>query len=293
MPKDTKDNPPDFGIILNRINTLEGKARLDTTGDHPIRMHGLDVAPASPAIPAEYLGDIARIRMDDIPPKMKLSGETEPLGLDDDQGLGEIASFIYHPKTNILVMMRNRSAVSISGLCRYIETMSGLQDLQFKHVSRSEVFKRIKRLVTIKRFDLKLAAPGNGAIFSELGISTGDMIDLMNSSPHVWLTLSFSTGHSKKSSLAKSTVEKIAAKLKARTPSKDEIVSLVITGNEESFLQKEVIDLFEDVLTDSFTIDMKEQRVISDIQRHRAIKAVWIKNRDRIVKIFTPQAEEK
>ena len=285
MPQDATD----FGTILSRINTLEGKARLCSTGEHPIRMQSLIATPAAPIIPAEYIGDIARIRMDDIPPKMKLSGETEPLGLDDDQGLGEIASFIYHPKTNILVMMRNRSAVSISGLCHYIENLSGLEGLEFKHVSRSEVFKRIQRLAKIKRFDLKLAAPGNGAIFRDLGISTGDMINLMGSSPYVCLTLSFSTGHYKKSSLAKQTVEYIASKLQARTPSEEETISLTITGNEESFLQKEVIDLFDDVLTDSFTVDLKKERVISDIQRHQAIRSVWIKNKEKIEKIFTPQ----
>lgn len=279
MPPDV---PSDFGTTLRRISALKGAAILDYTEEYPVRLHSLK------ATETDFLGDMARIRMNDIPPKMKLSGETESLGLEEDQGLGEIASFIYHPKTNILLMMRNRNAVSISRFCRYIETMAEIQGLEFRHVSRSEVFKRIQRLVKIKRFDLKLAAPGNAKIFRELGISTGDMIDLMGSSPHVWLTMSFSTGHERNLSLTKKTVEKIASKLQTRKPEKEENISLVITGNEESLLQKEVIDLFEDVLTDSFTVDLKKERVISDVQRHQAIRTVWLKNKGKIEKIYTP-----
>lgn len=284
MPQDVKIN---FGSILSQINSKKGNERLDSTGEYHIRLHTLTTSAA------DLLGDIARIRMLDIPPKMKYSGETNELGLDDDEGLGEITSFIYHPATAILLMMRNRNAVSMVGLSRYIENLSGVQGIKYKYVARPEVYKRIQQLVVIKKFDLALSAPGNAKIFDDLGISAGDMVDLMGSSPHVRLTLSCSTAYDRKLSLPKAVVEKVAVKLQKRKYSNDEAISLVISGNEENVLQKEVIDLFEDILTDFCYIDLKSERIISESKRHQAIRAIWMKNKDNLMKIFAQPLENE
>jgi hypothetical protein len=277
MPKDSSLN---LGSILSQISTLTGKQQLDTMGDYPIRLHSLNNTTP------DFLGDIARIRMDDIPPKMKLSGETNPLGLDDDEGLGEISSFIFHPTTNVLMLMRNRNAVGISAFCRYIETFGKIEGVQFRHVFHPDVYKRLQRLDTIKKMELDAAGPGSGTIFRDLEVSAGAMADIMGISPRVHLRLAFSTGYDRKVSLPKAAILKIAAAFQKRGKVKDESISLVISGKEENALQKEVIDLFEDVLTDYFVVDVKGQRVITDNHRHQATKAVWARHKDNLIKLL-------
>ncbi len=278
MPEGSHSN---LGSILKNINVLQGKKRLDTIGEYPIRLQHLNNTAS------EFLGDIARIRMNDIPPKMKLSGETNHLELDEDEGLGEITSFIFHSAINVLMLMRNRNAVSISAFCHYIENFSGVQDIQFRYIFQPDIYKRLQRLEIIKKMELVAAAPGNGTIFRDLGFATGDLIDLMGLSPRARIQLICSTGYDKQLSLPKERILKIASALLSRKTSKIENIDLVISGKEENVLQNEVIDLFKDVLTDHVTIDIKEQRVVTDNHRHQAAKTVWAKHQDALIKLFT------
>jgi hypothetical protein len=223
------DSHLDFASMLNQINKLQGKSKLDETGEYPIRLHNLSQDAAY------LLGDIARIRMSDIPPKMKLSGETKLLDLDEDEGLGEISSFIYHPSTNVLMMMRNRNAVSGFGLCHYVENKGHLFGIKIEHILQAEAYKRIQRLEKIQRLDIEVAAPGNGSIFDELKLSPETAIDLMGKSPRVRLSISFSTGYDRDISLPKKLIEKIVTAFRSRKIHKnEESMSLVVSGKEEN-----------------------------------------------------------
>lgn len=279
MPQDSR---ADFATILNRVNTLEGRARLDASDDYPVRLHFLSTTPAY------LLGDIARIRMNDIPPKMKFSGETESLDLDDDEGLGEVASFIYHPTTNVLMLMRNRNAVTISRFHNYIENLCEINNIQFKHVLQQEAYQRLQQLTTIQRLELQVAAPGNGGIFNDLGLTPQIALNLMGQSPRVRVALIFSTGYERERSLPRQVIDNIVNAFRIRSQQMDgDSMSLVVSGREQNY-QKDVIDLFDDVLTDFIDVNIREQRVITDDQRHSATRQVWDRHRNRLMQLFGP-----
>lgn len=282
MPQDTNI---DFGAILNQIFALGARERLDNTGDYPIRLQDLTLGNAY------LIGDIARIRMNDIPDKMKLTGETEPLDLDEDEGLGEIATFLYHPTTNILMMMRNRNAVGVAGLGHYISNIARIEGIQFNNILQVEAYQRLQRLDMIQRFDLEVAAPGNGTFFRDMGLSPEAVLDLIGVSPKVRLSLAFSTGYDRELSLPKNLIERIATSFRnRRNQVEGESLSLVVSGREHE--QKEVIDLFEDVLTDYIDVNIRNQRRITDDQRHAATTNVWIRHRDRLIGLFAPPRVE-
>ena len=275
----------DFAAILNQINALTGRDRLYTVGDHPVRLHSLTNGNAY------LLGDIARIKMNDIPEKMKLSGETEPLELDDDEGLGEFASYLFHPVTNVLIMMRNRNSITISGFANYVEHFSGLQCIQFTHILQFEAYQRLNGLNVIQRVDLEVAAAGNATVFRDLGLAPEGALNLMLASPLVHLSLAFSTGHERERSLPRDIVQGIVTAFRNRRDRADrESISLVVSGRDET-LQKEVIDLFEDVLTDSQDVNIRNQRTITDNQRHQATTTVWNRHRDRLIQLFEQHDE--
>jgi hypothetical protein len=280
-----QDSCPTFEGILSQIFTLEGRERLYLVADHHIRLHNLSNG-------ASYLlGDVARIRMNDIPDKMRLSGETEPLELDEDEGLGEVTSFIYHPVTRVIMMMRNRNAIGVAGLGRYVENLGRVEGIQFNHVLQVEAYRRLEQLTTIQRLDLEVAAPGNGTIFQDMGLSPEIATDLIGLSPHVRLSLSFSTGYDREVSLPRRAIERIVTLFRdRRTVADNETMSLIVSGREDNS-KKEVIDLFEDVLTDFIDVNIRTQRRISDEQRHQATKDVWARHRNRLIQIFAPTVE--
>jgi hypothetical protein len=275
MPPDTEVT---FETLLHEINALGQRERL-YHGDYPVRLH--DLVPRRNYL----LGDIARIRMNDIPDKMKLTGETEPLDLAEDEGLGEFATFLYHPRTNILMMMRNRNAVSVSGLNTYLENIGGIEGIEFNYVLQVEAYQRLQRLDRIQRFDLEVAAPGHGSIFTDMGLSPQSVAGIMGVAPRVRLSVSLSTGYEKEVSLPRAAIERLVTAFRQRARRDDESMSIVVSGREQN-QEKEIIDMFEDVLTDFVDVNIRNQRRISDEQRHTAIREVWGRHRERLIGIF-------
>lgn len=93
----------------------------------------------------QVAGDLVRIRMKDIPAKIRRAGGTTDINLDPDQGIGEETAFVYDSKLNTLALQSNRSGVSAPALSAYftrlnssnaevwldpVVDLSGLQDLR-------------------------------------------------------------------------------------------------------------------------------------------------------------------
>lgn len=282
MPQDSHLR---FQAVLNDIYALNGRRRLDESSDHPIRLHFLERRDAI------VIGDMAKIKMSDIPGKMKKSGETADLELDDDEGLGEIASFIYHPVTKVFVYMRNRSSVSIVLFNNYIQNKLGVHGINFVPIMHEDAYRRLERLVQIQRLDFEVAAPGNGTIFRELGLSPDGNIGLMNAAPRVRMAIAFSTGHERGTSLPIRAINQLIARVRAAVQPGHDDVSLIVSGRED-MMEKEVIDLFEDMLTDSHNVNLRAQRTITDEQRHHAITSVWLGHRERLIRDFAPRRNQ-
>jgi len=268
-----------FENALLEIHKLNGKARVHHNGDYPVRLQTLgkhqDV----------YIGDIARIRMNDIPDKLKLSGEREEIELDDDQGLGEITSFLYHPETSVLMLIRNRNAVSLSAFSDYLAAKQPLHGVKYDLILQEEAYERLQKFKRIGRVDLEVAAPGNAKIFKHLDLSPKGLADLMNTTPRVRMSYAFSMSHDRDNSLPKSIISDIASKVMSFSLNKKEDIKMVVSGNEKD-MEKEVIDLFTDALTEQVAVNIKNQRKMTDGQRHSAVVDAWNKRKSSMLKLF-------
>lgn len=268
-----------FEKALLEIHKLTGKARVHHNGDYPVRLQTLGKHQDT------YIGDIARIRMNDIPDKLKLSGEREEIELDDDQGLGEISSFLYHAETSVLILLRNRNAVSLSAFSEYMSAKQSLHGVKYDLILQEEAYERLNKFKRIGRVDLEVAAPGNAKIFKSLDLSPKGLADLMNTAPRVRLSYTFSMAHDRENSLPKSIIGDIAAKVMSFSLNKKEDIKMVVAGNEED-MEKEVIDLFTDALTEQVAVNIKNQRKMADNQRHAAIVSAWDKKKSSMLKLF-------
>lgn len=266
---------------LLELAKLQGEARVHHNGDYPVRLQNLVKYQDA------YIGDVARIRMNDIPDKLKLSGEREEIELDEDQGLGEISSFLYHPHTKVLMMMRNRNAVSLSAFSAYMDAKHPLNGVRYDLILQEEAYERLQKFKRIGRVELKVAAPGNAQLFDSIGVSPKGLAELMNATPRVSLSYAFSMSYDRENTLPKSIIGDIASKVMSLPLKKLEDVKMVVAGNDET-LEKEVIDLFTDALSEKVSVNIKEQRKMSDDQRYRAVASVWEKKKASLVKIFAP-----
>ena len=149
-----------FSDVLRRIVALpDDESRNDiSTSGHPIRMQTLR------RTGAVWQGEILQIRMTDLPKKVSLGGESEDLDLEDDQGLGQGVTFSYHENTDVLLVQRNKFAVSASSLERYLIMKGKAGVIELNPLLTKSAYARLMALSKITRVAIKVANIDRGDI---------------------------------------------------------------------------------------------------------------------------------
>lgn len=258
-----------FESIVDEIGALEGVARTFDNGEYHVRLVAIGQQQGY------YRGDVARIRMNDIPDKMKLSGEREAIDLADDQGLGEITSFIYNSQLRVLVLMRNRFAITASGFANYFQNMGRMQGvLQLEHILEADAYQRLARMNLAHKVELGIAAPGNGAIFDDLGLRPQSLAELIDVAPKVRMDFTISMDRDRNASLPLRAVRSMITAVTRQHAG--EVVNLVVSGKESPEQRLDIVDMLEEVMTDQERVTLRgNQRTIADNQRHYAIEQVY------------------
>lgn len=118
--------------------------------------------------------DMLRIRMDEMPKKVTLTGEVEGLGLEDDEGLGEETAFLYDPSTCLLALQRNRDSVSASALTYYVSEMAQVtRPYVLLPVIDPNVMARVEKLKDVRRFRMRVTGSQSGSVLGEAAQSYG------------------------------------------------------------------------------------------------------------------------
>ena len=270
-----------FEAVLNTVNAFQGTARVHHTQDYPIRLQFLEQRPDY------YIGDIAKIRMTDIPLKMRTSGETEEIDLDADQGLGEVASFLFCPRISVLVIQRNRNAVTATGVAHYFQHKGIIErELIFTPILQAEAYQRIANLNQYQKLELEVAAPGNAQIFRDAGMAPEAVINLMGAAPRVTISCTLSTGHDRQGSLLRDRVIELVGSVLRRPINPGESVKLIVSGKNNPDDAKETIDLFEEMMVTSEPVNIGNARNLSDDLRRAALIRAWGQKRDELFRIF-------
>lgn len=278
-------DPRSFEAVIDTINLLQGAERVYNTDKYPIRLQAVIRRPAY------YIGDIAKIRMDDIPDKMKLSGETEPIDLDDDQGLGEITSFIYNPAIRLLVLLRNRYAVSATGFAHYYQFKGNINgELLLKPLIETAALQRLAQMGIIKKFEIGLSAPGNAQIYQTLGLRPQAVLDLMDVAPKVKVDITFMMDREKNSTFSLANVQRIAGNL-INLNDNNEIVKLAISGKDNPDESTDVLDLLEDIIVEKEDVNIRNERRITDQDRHHAITTVYQRREQEMINMLQGDVE--
>lgn len=258
-----------FEAILNEINVLQGEQRVFDTGQYPIRLQTVTQRGGY------YIGDIAKIRMNDIPDKMKLSGETEPIELEDDQGLGEITSFIFNPALNVLVLLRNRYAVTATGYAHYFQNKGTVHgELIMDPILETSALQKLARMGIVKKFELSVAAPGNAQIYQNIGLRPQAVLELMDAAPKASIDITLMMDRDRDRTFSVANVRRIVTSLLGQNQH-NEITRLVVSGKDNPDEPRQVVDLLEEVMVEKEDVILRNQRRITDADRHHAMTTVY------------------
>jgi hypothetical protein len=225
--------------------------------------------------------EMLRIQMANLPPKAKLNGKVEDLGLDDDEGIGGETAFLYHPRTKVITLQRNRSGVSAKMLTQYFEKKSGLESpITLLPVIQSDALKRLATMKEMKRLRVRFAGITNRTFFRQQDKGLGEMIDILEFYRAPSATIELSMGHQPGSLLAQRIVT--LGRHIVGLPDHD--------GGEVTTM--EVAGILEDNSRDEFDLLSYRMVEVVNVEENRNRRSTYKKRRPEILQAWNRRQNE-
>jgi hypothetical protein len=232
-----------------------------------------------------WSGDMIRIRMQHLPVKADLHGEVSSLDLEKDEGLGEETAFFYHIPTRVLIIQRNRNAVTASAFAHYLSRLHDGLHVGLEIIIEEAVMKKLDKMEQIRCFEIQVAALDHLNILKQQKeTSVSNMIALSQffQSPHI--NISLSMGRQKGTlDRVRETIKKL---IKVGETDDKAVEKLKITGRHADD-EKTVLDLLEHRMLES--IDLPSDipaRFVPFHQRSAALKEAWERREDELLRMF-------
>jgi len=198
-----------------------------------------------------WIGDMVKIRLNDIPPKTKMSGRQIDIDLDEDEGLGEETAFLYDQDVRVLVLQRNYTAVTAAGFTSYFKYFGNVKKLNLLPVVKPEAYQRMEKMNIVRRFEIDFAGLQNLSIAKGSGKGANAMVDLANETDSPYQKVILSMGNQKGTiARIRSFVEEVLSLFK------ENVKKIKITGKEFIDGETEIIDLLEDRMVDIEELDL-------------------------------------
>lgn len=188
------DGSPPMEALIRNVQALpeDSDDRVVSIRERPLRLQHAGMSLQ------RMEGELMRIDMDEIPRKGKRTGEAQEIDLEDDEGIAEDTAFLFWPQRDILLLERNRRAVTGNAFARYFEKTNNLAGpIILEPVIRAHGLRQLNNTRVARKILIKIAPLDNPEVFRESDTSTKQLATLARrfGSPH--MTMELSMGHSK------------------------------------------------------------------------------------------------
>jgi hypothetical protein len=275
-----------FEEIFKPISQLNKLDRIYTADlSFPVWLHEF-------SIEDQYIiGDLVRLRMQNLPNKGNLKGIIEDLGLADNEGIAEHTAFFYHKATQVLLLQKVQGGVDIGRFCNYFEQLSkeGFKDLQIIDVPilEEKVIEQLKK-GGVKSIKVGIAIPSNPTFLKEDHHSIEQFLRRGSELNAGIVEFKFSAERKKDKNLYYSDVCSMVNTIFRLGDSNPGSVkklksNIVLDGESKSIL----LDLLNAKMKAVITTDFNSRsRVIPYAMRIDALKKAWTQRKVELAKMF-------
>lgn len=281
MPESSRQKFPD---LVKTVGALPNDdSRNMNWNDAPIR---LDSFKQKGSI---WTGELTKIRMNELPPKVKLSGKKEDLDLDDDQGLGEETSFYYNARYNVLLLQRNRFGVSSAAFAYYFKEKSDLDDdLYLDPIIQGDAVKKLEQQEEIRNIEISFAGLDKLDIFNTESESVSSLTDISNHLKAPYITLNAGMGWCRGSMDRDNVLSLVKGLGKLLKPHRSQIKKINIKSKAQEGCNTEILDILEYLMVESVKVHMNIKRRVTFESREAALKEAWRLRKKEIQAMFDP-----
>ncbi|OPY13312.1 MAG: hypothetical protein A4E66_00817 [Syntrophus sp. PtaB.Bin001] len=277
------DQQLSFENIIKQVNELpqDETRNLEDRSDLPIRLQELHSGKTF------IEGDMIRIRMDEIPIKVSLTGDMELFDLKDDEGVGEESAFLYHPALRIIAIQRNKYGVSASKLAWYFKAKSKLNgNIDLHPVIRSDVLQRLARMSVIRKMNVRIAGIENASIFQGQGLGIDAMLDLAQQFQSPNLSLELSMGKRKGTLNIENVIAAVKNIFRLSHQYDKEIKQLEISGQEPEGGFAEPLNILKAKIVAKVAVESNDDRRLLYATRRHALLEAWNLRKVELERMF-------
>lgn len=288
--------PPEFGgtfaRLLQQISTmpLDDSRNAQAIGSNREDRIRLQEASSSHQ---RWEGDMIRIRMDELPLVASLDGKTEPVDLEDDEGIGEETAFRYHSGLRVLALQRNRTGVSAYAFARYFELMGELDEtIILEPVLELDTLNRLNAIHDVTKFEIRFAGLRNiGEIFQGQDATIKQFITVADQFRAPTMTVTLSMGHARDGFLATSKVKRVARALRRLVSSDRGAVKRIEISGHSDTDEKDVIDLLKDRMIEIRDVELDADRRVPYGSRLSALRDACRSRQQELRRMFGDESD--
>lgn len=233
------------------------------------------------------LGTFIYNQKNNVPPKYD-GVTTEPLELNDKQGLGYDCSFIFDSKTNIIALESKRPGVNLSAITEFIHNNYDVPSFDFAMVIIPSEYQKFLDSPSYYRIEYDIAKPTNSTgLKGNSSSSLDSTVDAMEDINALKGSFIYSVGNNKSKSLNISQIRQFVQGLLKLNKKEDFVSTLKITGFDIESEKSRVFDLVSNRLVEN--IEIEKRRINGKFfikEKYTQIEAFYLKHQPLLFKQY-------
>lgn len=238
--------------------------------------------------PGYIEGQIVRLRMNSLPDKAGFNEPIQPIGFTEEEGVGEVAGFMFEKKSNVLLLERNRNALTTYTFAKFFKLAGKVQgSINLHPILRRDVYEKVFNAKVVRKLTVRVAGPDNvGAALAEMEPSVGEMLKARQSLGAPIAEFVYTVGQRRKEGLnLENVMGTIKDFLRLNEQQETHVDKLIVHGSSgpsEDFQ----LDLLESRLEGKDTVETTLERRIPYERKRAALRRIWEQNRDEINRMY-------
>lgn len=277
-----------FAEVLRKIAALpddEGRNDVSVSG-HPTRMQTLR------RVGRVWQGEIVQIRMTDLPKKVSLRGRSEDLDLADDEGIGQGIVFSYHENTDVVLVQRNKFAVSAASLERYLTLKGTSGVIELRPILTRSAYERLFALSEVTKVSVKVANVERGDVLNspKNGLSELGRLRDMLKAPNIEFTAS--VGNRDQALDRKGALGLVESIWKlGRQHSEHDVLKTMVVKGRNVDNELDTINLLTESMQVVVRVATDDRRTLSFDERIRALLDAWEQRQEELLQLVQERME--
>jgi hypothetical protein len=233
-------------------------------------------------------GHIVRLRMNALPDKAGFDEPIQSIGFSEEEGVGESAAFIFQKNSNVLLLERNRNAVTTFTFAKFFKQLGKVTgDINLHPVLQHGVYEKVLNAKVLRKLVVRIAGPDNiGAAVAEMEPSVHEMLKARQSLKAPTAEFTYSVGQRRKEGLdLQRVLGTISDLLTLRQGQETQVEKLIVHGSSGPHEDFDV-DLLETRLSGKDTIETTIERRIPYERRRDALRRIWLRSKDELGKLY-------